>query len=395
MMNTEAKVGAFTLLGLALLVGIVIFLSGIQIGGKPEYQFQIMYRQVTGLKIGANVSMAGISAGKVTDIKAEDNKVLVTVKVDSDIKIAKNSIFTIDSDGLMGEKFISIIPPEKSTGPVTANEIVVGTDEKGMNYLLNEAGGTLVQMQELMNNMNKVIGDKKVQQAMIDTAMNLQELTANMNQLVNVMARVANANEGNVNSIIEDMTVAMNNVKQSTYKIEGMLNNIAPVISDPQTATDLRKAINLAGSLSDKAEGAMQRLNQIKTRGSASVYYGSGGKRLRVDGDAYVYFDNKHFVKAGVNDIGGDDSSTDLQMGIINDKLTARGGLVQSKLGMGMDYQPDDVSTLTAEVYNPNHPRVNIGGAYKLDDDFYLVGKVQDINKSDDRTTYMGIQKDF
>lgn len=395
MMNTEAKVGAFTLLGLALLVGIVIFLSGIQIGGKPEYQFQIMYRQVTGLKIGANVSMAGISAGKVIDIKAEDNKVLVTVKVDSDIKIAKNSIFTIDSDGLMGEKFISIIPPEKSTGPVTANEIVVGTDEKGMNYLLNEAGGTLVQMQELMNNMNKVIGDKKVQQAMIDTAMNLQELTANMNQLVNVMARVANANEGNVNSIIEDMTVAMNNVKQSTYKIEGMLNNIAPVISDPQTATDLRKAINLAGSLSDKAEGAMQRLNQIKTRGSASVYYGSRGKRLRVDGDAYVYFDNKHFVKAGVNDIGGDDSSTDLQMGIINDKLTARGGLVQSKLGMGMDYQPDDVSTLTAEVYNPNHPRVNIGGAYKLDDDFYLVGKVQDINKSDDRTTYMGIQKDF
>ena len=115
-MSNEAKVGIFTVIGLALLIGIVLYLSGFNPAKQDDYSFDITFNQVTGLKPGAGVSYAGINVGRVKSIEAYKDKAKVTVVVKGDIKIAKDSLFTINSDGLMGEKFISIMPPQTPSG---------------------------------------------------------------------------------------------------------------------------------------------------------------------------------------------------------------------------------------------------------------------------------------
>ena len=52
-MSNEAKVGIFTTIGLALLIGIIVYLSGFSFGKEKDYTFDITFNQVTGLKIGA------------------------------------------------------------------------------------------------------------------------------------------------------------------------------------------------------------------------------------------------------------------------------------------------------------------------------------------------------
>ena len=50
-MSNEAKVGIFTTIGLALLIGIIVYLSGFSFGKEKDYTFDITFNQVTGLKI--------------------------------------------------------------------------------------------------------------------------------------------------------------------------------------------------------------------------------------------------------------------------------------------------------------------------------------------------------
>ena len=164
-MSNEAKVGIFTTIGLALLIGIIVYLSGFSFGKEKDYTFDITFNQVTGLKIGAGVSYAGIDAGRVSAIEAYKDKARVTVVIKGNMQIAKDSLFTISSDGLMGEKFISIMPPQHPSGEyLVGGEEVHGVDEKGLDYLLVQASVTLDDVRGLIKSMNDILGNQDVQQ---------------------------------------------------------------------------------------------------------------------------------------------------------------------------------------------------------------------------------------
>lgn len=94
-MSNEAKVGIFTTIGLALLIGIIVYLSGFSFGKEKDYTFDITFNQVTGLKIGAGVSYAGIDAGRVSAIEAYKDKARVTVVIKGNMQIAKDSLLPL------------------------------------------------------------------------------------------------------------------------------------------------------------------------------------------------------------------------------------------------------------------------------------------------------------
>ena len=297
-MSNEAKVGTFTVIGLALLIGIVLYLSGFNPAKQDDYSFDITFNQVTGLKPGAGVSYAGINVGRVQSIEAYKDKAKVTVKVKGDIKIAKDSLFTINSDGLMGEKFISIMPPQTPSGVyLVGGESVEGVDEKGLDYLLSQAGTTLDDVKELIKSMNTILGNKNVQDSLIQTAVNLNKLTGNMNELMQVMANLAVNNQDDIDKMIknlsamsasmssaadeidkmlqdfsgdgqtaENMKAAIANLSATSESVRKMAENMEPVIADPATAQNLRNIINNANDISTRADKMMNKVSNIEVK---------------------------------------------------------------------------------------------------------------------------------
>ena len=74
-LKTEAKVGAITIVGMALLAYMVIFLGGYSFNEKG-YEINIIFDQVNGLKPGNVVRYAGMEVGKVVEI--ESNNGIIT-----------------------------------------------------------------------------------------------------------------------------------------------------------------------------------------------------------------------------------------------------------------------------------------------------------------------------
>ena len=108
-MKTEAKVGAITIVGMALLAYMVIFLGGYSFHEKG-YEINIIFDQVNGLKPGNVVRYAGMEVGKVVEIESNNGIITVHTKIRPHVKMFEESYVSIGSDGLMGERYITITP---------------------------------------------------------------------------------------------------------------------------------------------------------------------------------------------------------------------------------------------------------------------------------------------
>lgn len=117
--NTQKiKVGIFTVAGIVLMV-IAIFLVGANknmFGGT--YSINGYFRNVGGLQVGNNIRFAGINIGTVENIDIiNDTTVKVEMRLQNKVKpfLKEDATASIGSDGLMGDKLVTIAPGTNST----------------------------------------------------------------------------------------------------------------------------------------------------------------------------------------------------------------------------------------------------------------------------------------
>jgi len=108
--NLEITVGLFVILGIVALGYLSIKLGQLPIGGGNSYLVSAVFSTVTGLTQGASVEIAGVRVGRVTEIKLEDYDAVVTLRLNSEIKLQEDAIASIKTSGLIGAKYIRITP---------------------------------------------------------------------------------------------------------------------------------------------------------------------------------------------------------------------------------------------------------------------------------------------
>ena len=106
----EMIVGLFIIIGfaafgyLALQLGEVPFLTA----GKT-YIIKAEFNNVSGVKKGASVQIAGVVVGEVSAIKlGKDSYAVLSLQIDNNIKIPKDSMASVKSQGIIGDKYIQL-----------------------------------------------------------------------------------------------------------------------------------------------------------------------------------------------------------------------------------------------------------------------------------------------
>jgi phospholipid/cholesterol/gamma-HCH transport system substrate-binding protein len=132
-MNTNSRVeiavGLFLVLGLvacgwlALRLGEVSWLTG-----GSTYTLYAEFENISGIKTGSEVQIAGVSVGSVAELRLnEDGKAVATFKLNKGIQIPKDSIASVKSQGIIGDKFIRIMPGGDETN-YQSGEIIADTE---------------------------------------------------------------------------------------------------------------------------------------------------------------------------------------------------------------------------------------------------------------------------
>ncbi|ORU00962.1 Mammalian cell entry related domain protein [Anaerovibrio sp. JC8] len=425
-MNTEVKVGAFTVGGLALVMAVFVFLTNFSFGGDKSYNLYVNFGQAIGLTPGNAVAYAGVTVGSVEAISPNGPGVLVKVKIKDEVKIPRKSAFTITSNGVMGAKFVNIQPAQDSdlSDCYQPDDYVEGQGETGIDNVMEGVSAALDQVHELLANLNDIIGDNETKTALKDISMNMRQVTENMNVMTATLANVAvssqddirnmarnlnlmtasltrsaNSVEAMVNTFsgdgatAENLKVAVNNLSEASVRLNNMAKSLEGVVTDPQVADDLKTTIHNTRNLTERADNMMSKISSIKVGGGLETMYSGNKHDWSSNLDLGLYSGNS-YGKIGVSDIGRE-NYFNLQGGTRSGMFGAHGGIIDSKAGLGIDLFGGNKVQLSVDAYDPNDFKLRSRLQFEVAPDTYLFTQVNDINRSRTRATYFGIRRSF
>ncbi len=108
--RVNVAVGLFVLIGVLALGYLSIQLGRVSFLGGSGYEVTADFPSVGGLKPGSTVEIAGVEIGRVEAINLVEYQARVTLRINSGVKLQEDSIASIKTKGLIGEKYLRISP---------------------------------------------------------------------------------------------------------------------------------------------------------------------------------------------------------------------------------------------------------------------------------------------
>jgi phospholipid/cholesterol/gamma-HCH transport system substrate-binding protein len=144
----EMKVGIFVFIGLTVLVIFVLSIGGFKTWSSG-YRINLDFNFINGVKVGAPVRFAGVDVGEIKKIDLQfipaENRSMVRLEVWlRDItRVPADSTVWVNTLGLLGEKYVEIIPGKDYANCLKVNQSLIGVDPVPTHELFVRAGSIL------------------------------------------------------------------------------------------------------------------------------------------------------------------------------------------------------------------------------------------------------------
>jgi phospholipid/cholesterol/gamma-HCH transport system substrate-binding protein len=194
----KVKIGIFTI------AGIVLFVIGIFLIGSKKNMFGdtfLIYgtfKNVGGLQIGNNIRFAGINVGTVEDIRiVSDTMIRVDMLMQDQVKpfLKADALATIGSDGLMGDKLITIVSGSANevrvlksgsrimtANPVDFDKVIGQFTNVATNaeIVMTELAGMATQIRKGDGTISRLLYTDDLSRSLEGTARNAENITGSL-----------------------------------------------------------------------------------------------------------------------------------------------------------------------------------------------------------------------
>ncbi|MEO8047832.1 MAG: outer membrane lipid asymmetry maintenance protein MlaD [Nitrospirota bacterium] len=106
----EMVVGVFVLVGLLCLAYLSVKLGKLELVSGDLYEVEAQFNSASGIKPGSTIEIAGVEVGRVRGITLIEDRAKVTLAVNNSIKLYTDTIASIKTRGIIGEKFLALTP---------------------------------------------------------------------------------------------------------------------------------------------------------------------------------------------------------------------------------------------------------------------------------------------
>lgn len=138
--NLELAVGVFVLLGIAAVAYLTIQLgSGSMIGGQT-YLVEARFANAGGLHPGGSVQLSGVTVGRVEGVRMDpsDYSAIATLRISSQLQLPTDSMASIKTAGLIGDKYVSVSPGADETFLTPGTRIVMTESAVDLESLIGK-----------------------------------------------------------------------------------------------------------------------------------------------------------------------------------------------------------------------------------------------------------------
>jgi phospholipid/cholesterol/gamma-HCH transport system substrate-binding protein len=262
-------VGAFVIGGLVLF-GVGLFLIGDRrMLFSDTFRLASEFHSLAGLQNGATVRVEGMDAGEVRAIHVPAGpaaKFRVEMQVRNDLRplIRTDSVASIQTDGLVGSKFVQIEAGSEQAAAVADGAVIAGREPFEMTDLLQK-------MSDTVDTVNATVTDVKAEidqtlAAITDTAQTTQALVEDVGDDVRGITEAGRRATANIDAIVAQVRAGR--------------GTVGKLVADDALYERIRK-------MTEDAERAMTNVREAtrEARGAIADFRGENGSMKGVTGD--------------------------------------------------------------------------------------------------------------
>jgi len=258
------KIGLLIATALAILMVTVLSLNQEQPFWERKVQYEVHYTRTGGLQKGAQVSLNGVPIGTVADMRFPPDpavsyiQVLINVNGDLAPRVRENTVASIRTIGLLGDRYIELSAGTPDSPPVTPGGLLASTDPADIEALVGQGGDIVTNIVEVTASLKDVLGAIQRGEGLLGAMLRNRELGEAT--LVDLQRTMAN---------VQSTTASLEKVLGRVDRGEGVLGQLT---SDTQEARELlthvRRSAKSLDTLTDRlnrGNGALARLMEDDT----------------------------------------------------------------------------------------------------------------------------------
>jgi phospholipid/cholesterol/gamma-HCH transport system substrate-binding protein len=457
-MSVEARVGILALVATGVLIVSLLFLSGGINLRSRGYLIYVETSNAGGMADGAPVQMSGIDIGSV--IRRDltfDKKARLTLRIRSDVTIPADSRFIIGTQGLLGDRFITIAPGS-ADALIQPGETITSAEPFSIEALAGKVVVLAERAEEALVNINRLVGDPQLTENLRQSSRSAREASVAMQRIAQTVEHTTRVLDRSISAdvpaigaqlraaaselvdaaseargMVRDVeaggataqqirsTVA--SMERAASGIEKMVRDLQGVVNEDQLRSIRASLDEVRGALADarsginEARGGINEVRQAVSEGRAAISEGRAvvarmdrvvekvekiiperlelptlrnvasleysawydGQRLAQDITLTLLPGQSRNFIFTLREIGSA-NRVGVQVGQrLDDRFRARFGLINSYLGVGLDYRATQSLTYSMDVYNLNRVTLDAYLRYELGADYGLTLRAQSI----------------
>ena len=183
--NLELKVGVFVVAALVALGVFIFSVSDFSMLAKGK-NVRAVFNFANGLKKSAPVRFAGVDSGIVQDIGVFYDESEGQMKVEADLwlsagtRIPEDSTVIINQLGLMGEKYVEILPGEKTDNVIEDGSTLIGEDPVALEELSKMFSNLAGKLEQSIDGFNEVVLSEENRRSLASTLESLSLITTDI-----------------------------------------------------------------------------------------------------------------------------------------------------------------------------------------------------------------------
>jgi phospholipid/cholesterol/gamma-HCH transport system substrate-binding protein len=268
---SQVKVGIFIVCALIFLAGGVLIMGKQTNLFSPKGKLSVIMTDVAGLKVGAPVWLAGVDVGAVTRIRFEhprtSNEVEIDLEVDREAqkKIGPDSIITVKTRGLMGEKYVDITP-SKAYYQIPAKRLV-GTDVPKLDDVMQKAGKAFDTLNGIIGragkgegSLGKMLKDPKLYDNLSNLTLQLNSFATQLNQGQGTLGKLSKSSEP-----YDKMMSILNRADKTLSDLQNSSGTMSKLIYDHQLYDKLVALADKSAQAADDVRELNKKLTSHET----------------------------------------------------------------------------------------------------------------------------------
>lgn len=232
MVSAELKVGVLVLVAIFILFYMSFRIGKFGAFHEPGYVLYVTLQDASGIDPRTPIQISGVDVGRVRSIGLEGYNALVTLNIRRNVGIPKDSKITVKTQGVLGDKYIEILPGKASESLAIGDRIEDVIMPPDLNQVFADVGMAAKDFGEAISEFKGIIGEQE--------KVNIKKSLANIEAVSGDFRKLVADNKKGLTRFVSNMEAISDDIEHGRGTIGKLVKDESLYADAKDTVASLR-----------------------------------------------------------------------------------------------------------------------------------------------------------